>query len=56
MNNKQCKPTPPPTPREKINIYEIILCMSDTGNVTSTSASPNTYMYWEVQDGTKMKV
>lgn len=49
MNNKQCKPTP-------ININEIILCMSDTGNVTSTSASPNTYMYWEVQNGTKMKV
>lgn len=47
---------PTPHPREKININEIILCMSDTGYVTSTSASPNTYMYWEVQNGTKMKV
>lgn len=39
MNNSANRTTQPPY-REKINFDEFFLCVSNTGNVTSTSASP----------------
>lgn len=54
MNNSANRTTQPPY-REKINFDEFFLCVSNTGNVTSTTASPQNSRWHDNKDLTKIK-